>query len=150
MVSSDCQALRTVRPYTRTISATGNPRNRPPSIAATRMLVPVAERMLKENTAGSGVGATTTGATRTTTLSSPGTWICGAYTWFNHAFDFGSPVVKTRTQRIIQGIHARTVPDPAAGFEAARCSSGRNTFTNAATHPMHTTPDTTSTSTGPK
>src|SRR4051812_43494820 len=151
MVSSDRHALRTVRPYTRAISPTGNPRNRPPSIAATRMLVPVAERMLNENTAASGVGAATTGATRTTTLSSPGTWICGAYMWFSHALDFGRPVVKTRTQRMIHGVHARATPDRSrVSEETAAASPGRNTFTNAATHAMHTTPDTTSTSTGPK
>src|ERR1051326_1973112 len=78
---------------------------------ATKMPLPVADSQLKVKIAGSAVGLATTGGTRMTSLSSPGTKIFGAEIASSKDFVCGNPQTKTTTLRIIHGSQARTISD---------------------------------------
>src|SRR5437899_139680 len=103
MVSSDGQTRPIVFTYFRAISPIEYFRTRPEMIAVSRIAVPDAESQLKRNTAGSGVGLATTGAMRSTILSSPGIGMLGAEIPLSNAFTCGVPHANTITVRITHG-----------------------------------------------
>src|SRR5438552_1816635 len=93
--------------------------------AVIRIAVPLAESQLNKNTAGSAVGLATTGATRITSLSSPGIGRLGAEMWLRTPFSCGVPQAKTITVRMIHGTIATrngTLSPAAAGMAVAEAS----------------------------
>ncbi len=74
--------------------------------AAKRIPVPVAESQLRLKMAGSGVGAATTGGTRSTTLCRPVTGILMVVFASIHAEKRGRPQTKTTTLKTNQGSQA--------------------------------------------
>src|SRR5882724_4633742 len=113
-------------------------------IADTRMLDPVAERMLNEKTAASACGAATTGGMRRTTPSSHGTCTCGAYNPLSHALLGASPHTNTMTQSKTHGTQCWMEPEGFSG--AVEVRRHRKYIESANTDD---TPATTSTSHGP-
>src|ERR1051325_3059608 len=110
---------------------------KPARMAAARMPVPVAERMLKSKTAFSagvglsGVGAGTTGAVRTTALCRCGTSNLGANALLSCDFTAGIPHTKTSTLKRIHGAHARRILARDGGGGGARASSAASEWTAA-------------------
>src|SRR5271163_2600739 len=103
-----------------------SPMMKPEMTAANRMPEPVAEIQLRPNTAGSGVGFTTTGGMRCESLLRPVTGICGLVILLggvDHALMDGNtfsgvfmiflpvacPQQKTHTMSTSQGSHARRI-----------------------------------------
>src|SRR6266536_2167383 len=87
-------------------------------IEASRMPLPVADSQLTLKTAPSAVGFTTTGGTRSTSLSRPATAIFGKEIPSRKALVGGKPQTKTTTLRIIHGSQARkTLPRRHRGTE---------------------------------
>ncbi|MCY1520113.1 hypothetical protein D9M68_548840 [compost metagenome] len=78
------------------------------TIADKRMPVPVADSRFSTYTAPSLVGAVTTGGIFSIRLCSPPIGNEGAKTPLSAVFTEGRPQMKTNTERITQGIHART------------------------------------------
>src|SRR6478609_8046652 len=106
IVMSDGPVRAIVRRYVRTRSAGRQRIAIPVTSAASRIAVPVAESQLKLNTAASGAAVATTGGTRSTTLSSPGTGSLGAEMRVSTAFTCGSHHANTSTLSTTHGRYA--------------------------------------------
>src|SRR5438552_3969104 len=78
---------------------------------ASKMPLPEADKKLKLKTAFSAVGLATSGGTRKTSLSRPGTRIFGAEMPSKNAFVSGNPQTKTTTLRMIHGSQAWNISD---------------------------------------
>src|SRR5215813_5148356 len=139
-------------------------------IEAIKIPVPDADSQLKLNTAASVVNWATTGGTRSTNLSRPGTGNLNSEKPSKNAFVCGKPQTKTTTLRIIQGSHARRIADCGLRIADFVCTSavmpsrlsdsdlspgkrqicfGCQTLRNKATAAIELTAATTSTSHGP-
>ena len=80
-------------------------------IDAKKIPLPVADNQLKVKIAPSGAGFATTGGTRITSLSRPGTEILAAEIPSRKDFVCGNPHANTTTLRMIQGNQARKILD---------------------------------------
>src|SRR5438105_9004025 len=78
---------------------------------AIKIPLPEADSQLKLKIAFSAAGFTTTGGTRRTSLSSPGTGIFGAEIASRSIFVCGNPQMNTTMLRMIQGSQARRIAD---------------------------------------
>src|SRR5688500_13134306 len=89
------------------------------------MPVPVAESMLKLNTAASACASATTGGTFITMLCRPGIGSLAMKIPSKNALNWGVPQTNTNTDRMIQGVHALIT----AGREVTStgCSCGSST-----------------------
>src|ERR1700730_4768583 len=85
------------------------PITRPAMIEASRIPLPDADSQLKLKTAPSAVGLATTGGTRRTSLSRPGTEIFNSENPSMNAFVCGRPQTNTTTLRMIHGNQARRI-----------------------------------------
>src|SRR5437899_9905731 len=92
-------------------------------IEASKMPLPVADSQLKLKTAPSAVGFTTTGGTRSTSLSRPATAIFGKEIRSRKALVCGKPQTKATTLRIIHGSQALRIADCEPALQPG-CPSG--------------------------
>src|SRR5207244_9697276 len=136
----------------------------PAMIDAKKIPLPVADNQLRVKTAPSVAGLATTGGTRITSLSSPGTEILGAEIPSRKDVVCGNPQTNTTTLRIIHGSQARSVSEArplgrasfAGALADARASDacrqirlGCQSFTNDPSAAIDKIAATTSTTHGP-